>query len=74
MMKILLVNYEYPPLGGGGGIAMMEIAQELARRHEVHVLTSGVSSLPAVEKLESLNLTIHRVHVLGRSDTLRSSQ
>ncbi len=73
MMKILLVNYEYPPLGGGGGIAMMEIAQELARRHEVHVLTSGVSSLPAVEKHESLNLTIHRAYVMGRSDRATAS-
>ena len=44
MMKILMVNYEYPPLGGGGGIAMMEIAEELAHRHQVHVLTSGIKS------------------------------
>ena len=73
MMKILLVNYEYPPLGGGGGIAMMEIAQELARRNEVHVLTSGVSGLPAVEKHDSLNLTIHRAHVMGRSDRATAS-
>lgn len=72
-MKILLVNYEYPPLGGGGGIAMMEIAQELARRHEVHVLTSGRKGLPSVERHESLNLTIHRVHVLGRSDRATAS-
>lgn len=73
MMRILLVNYEYPPLGGGGGIAMMEIAQELARRHEVHVLTSGVRELPKVEKHDSLNLTVHRVHVLGRSDRATAS-
>lgn len=67
-MKILLVNYEYPPLGGGGGIAMMEIAKELARRHEVHVLTSGTDALPAVEKQPALDLTVHRVRVFGRSD------
>jgi glycosyltransferase involved in cell wall biosynthesis len=73
MMRILLVNYEYPPLGGGGGIAMMEIAQELARRHEIHVLTSGVSGLPAVEKHDSLNLTIHRAQVFGRSDRATAS-
>ena len=66
-MRILLVNYEYPPLGGGGGIAMMEIAEELARTHEVHVLTSGTKALPAVEKHDSLNLTIHRAQVFGRS-------
>ena len=72
-MRILLVNYEYPPLGGGGGIAMMEIAKELARRHEVHVLTSGTKGLAAVERHASLNLTVHRAHVLGRSDRATAS-
>jgi len=72
-MRILLINYEYPPLGGGGGIAMMEIAQELARRHEVHVFTSGIKGLSAIEKHQALNLTIHRVQVLGRSDRATAS-
>ncbi len=72
-MKILMVNYEYPPLGGGGGIAMMEIAQELARRHEVHVLTSGRAGLEAIEHHHSLDLTVHRVHVFGRSDRATAS-
>jgi glycosyltransferase involved in cell wall biosynthesis len=73
MMKILFVNYEYPPLGGGGGIAMMQIANELARRHEVHVLTSGRKGLKPIEHDEHLNLTVHRVHVLGRSDRATAS-
>ena len=72
-MKILLVNYEYPPLGGGGGIAMMEFAKELARRHEVHVLTSGVESSDMPEESDDLNLMIHRVHVFGRSDRATAS-
>lgn len=72
-MKILMVNYEYPPLGGGGGIAMMEIAEELAHRHQVHVLTSGIKSLPAVEKHSELDLTIHRVRVPGRTDRATAS-
>ena len=43
------VNYEYPPLGGGGGTALSDIAEELATRHEIMVLTSGTRSLPARE-------------------------
>ncbi|HEX7973840.1 MAG TPA: glycosyltransferase family 4 protein [Anaerolineales bacterium] len=45
-MKILFVNYEYPPLGGGGGVMNAQIAQELAKRHDVTVLTSQGLGLP----------------------------
>jgi glycosyltransferase involved in cell wall biosynthesis len=46
-LKILFCNYEYPPLGGGGGVVMAALARELARRHEVTVLTSRAMGLPA---------------------------
>ncbi|HEY3851337.1 MAG TPA: glycosyltransferase family 4 protein [Steroidobacteraceae bacterium] len=46
-MRILFCNYEYPPLGGGGGVVMAALARELARRHAVTVLTSGALGLPA---------------------------
>lgn len=40
-MKILIVNYEFPPIGGGGGKASKNLALSLASRgHEVDVLTS----------------------------------
>lgn len=39
-MKILFCNYEYPPLGGGGGVINALLAEELTKRHEVTVLTS----------------------------------
>ena len=44
-MRILFCNYEYPPLGGGGGVVMAAIARELARRHSVTVLTSRAGTL-----------------------------
>lgn len=46
-MKILFCNYEYPPLGGGGGVVMAALARQLALRHEVTVLTSRACGLPA---------------------------
>jgi glycosyltransferase involved in cell wall biosynthesis len=47
-MQILFCNYEYPPIGGGGGVVMGAMATELARRgHEVTVLTSRAFGLPA---------------------------
>jgi glycosyltransferase involved in cell wall biosynthesis len=47
-LRILFCNYEYPPLGGGGGVVMAALARELARRHTVTVLTSRALGLPAM--------------------------
>jgi glycosyltransferase involved in cell wall biosynthesis len=49
-MRILFCNYEYPPLGGGGGVVMAALARQLARRHEVTVLTSRAGDLRAEER------------------------
>ena len=45
-MRVLFCNYEYPPLGGGGGVINAFLAQELAKRHDVTVLTSRALGLP----------------------------
>jgi glycosyltransferase involved in cell wall biosynthesis len=46
-MRILFCNYEYPPLGGGGGVVNAALAEALATRHEVTVLTSRALGLSA---------------------------
>jgi len=57
-MRILVVIYEYPPIGGGGGQAAKDICQGLVNRgHEVHVITSHINDLPRLE-------TIHGVLVV----------
>ena len=63
-MRILFCNYEFPPLGGGGGVVNASLAAELARRHEVTVLTSKALGLPAESVQDGVRVV--RVPVLFR--------
>ncbi|HVW68168.1 MAG TPA: glycosyltransferase [Steroidobacteraceae bacterium] len=65
-MRILCCNYEYPPLGGGGGVVMAAMARQLARRHEVTVLTSGMPGLPV--QSDDAGVRVIRVPVLFRRE------
>jgi glycosyltransferase involved in cell wall biosynthesis len=66
-MQILFCNYEYPPLGGGGGVINALIAEELSKRHNVTVLTSQGLDLPA-ESIEN-NVQVVRAPVFFRKQT-----
>ncbi len=66
-MRILVVNYEYPPVGGGGGRVSAQVADELAvRGHEMRVQTSRVPGLPACEESAS-GVAVRRVFSFRRS-------
>jgi glycosyltransferase involved in cell wall biosynthesis len=65
-MKILFCNFEYPPLGGGGGVVNASLAQELAKRHEVTVLTSRGPGLPS-DRIEG-GVRVVRVPVFFRNE------
>jgi glycosyltransferase involved in cell wall biosynthesis len=59
-MKILCMNYEYPPIGGGGANVAHPLAATLvARGHTVDVVTSGMRDLPAAERTDGVD--VHRV-------------
>ncbi len=63
--RVLLINYEYPPLGGGAGTATRGIARGLTRAgHEVVVFTSAFKGLPAREQQDGF--TVVRVPVRRR--------
>lgn len=56
-MKVLVLCYEYPPIGGGGGRVAAQVARELAARgHEVQVQTSGMRHLPRREVRQGVTI------------------
>ena len=63
MMRIVILNSEYPPIGGGAGNASANLARCLANMgHTVSVITSRFGNLPRQEK--DGNLTIFRIPAL----------
>lgn len=65
-MKILFINYEYPPVGGGGGVGTSQLAEELAKYHDVDVITSSFKGLKRYEIQNGVN--IYRVPILNRKE------
>jgi len=56
-MRILVLNHEFPPIGGGGGRAAEDICRGLARRgHAVTVLTTYLKGLPHREKKDGYQI------------------
>jgi glycosyltransferase involved in cell wall biosynthesis len=56
-LKILVLCYEYPPIGGGGGRVAAQVASSLARRgHAVRVLTGGMRHLPRRQVLDKVEI------------------
>lgn len=64
-MRLLFLNYEYPPLGGGAATASRHLIREWAAMGcEVRVLTSHFPGLPRREEADGA--LIHRLPVLRR--------
>lgn len=57
MKSILILNYEFPPLGGGAAPASYEIAKGYVKNgHMVDVVTMGYKRLPKEEKTDGVNI------------------
>lgn len=64
-MRILLLNYEFPPLGGGGATSSYEIAKGLVEKgDEVDVVTMRYKGLPREENVDGIK--VYRVSSIRR--------
>ena len=63
-----MFNYEFPPVGGGTGVACQQLLQVFGRIPELRVdlVTSGVGRQRTVEELEP-NVEVHRLPI-GKRD------
>jgi glycosyltransferase involved in cell wall biosynthesis len=64
-VKILVLNYEYPPIGGGGGRVSQVLGRQLARRgHQITVLTSRIQGMERDDWTDGYR--VHRVQCFRR--------
>lgn len=64
-MKILMLNHEFPPLGGGAANATYYIGKNLIEMgHEVHVFTSRFRGLNKQETVDGIK--VHRIPVIRK--------
>lgn len=63
-MRILFLNYEYPPLGGGAGNATAYLLKEFAKVPDlkVELITSAIDKKYQLEKVGT-NIRIHRLPI-----------
>ena len=68
-MRVLILNYEYPPLGGGAGTASRYLLQELSKRGDIQadLITSSLGS-GRVERL-SASAAVHFLDI-GKSGSI----
>jgi len=70
-MRILVINHEFPPIGGGGGRAAEDICRDLVNRgHVVRILTAHLKGLSHEEYRDGYQIT--RISSL-RTEAYRAS-
>jgi L-malate glycosyltransferase len=64
-VKILMLCYEFPPLGGGGGRMVYGLSKTLCKMgHQVDVVTMGFRGLPTRERIDGIN--VYRIPCIRR--------
>ena len=67
-LQLLMIAYEFPPIGGGTGMACSQLLGELAGRTdlEIDLVTSGTEQRTQIVSLGD-NITVHRLPVRKRN-------
>jgi glycosyltransferase involved in cell wall biosynthesis len=69
-MKILVLNYEFPPLGGGAAPVSYEIAKKFKERgHSVDVITSSYKDKVGIEVKDGIRIIRARTLRFKKSDS-----
>ena len=56
-MKLLVLNYEYPPIGGGGGVISKYISEGLASMdYKITLVTVWLEGLQEVEETGNIKI------------------
>jgi glycosyltransferase involved in cell wall biosynthesis len=72
-VNLLLINYEYPPIGGGAGNATMFVARALQQLgHRATVLTSAFGNLRGIQLDQGVE--VHRLNVPRREGNRASAR
>lgn len=65
-MNILVLNYEYPPVGGGGAAVCKDLCEiAAAQKNRVEIVTMSYKGLKKIEKKNGV--TIHRIKCIRKS-------
>ena len=65
-MRILMLSYEFPPLGSGGTKVVYGLSRELVRLgHDVDLVTMWFRGVTRFEEVERVNLPDQRLGLRG---------
>jgi glycosyltransferase involved in cell wall biosynthesis len=68
VLRVLMINYEFPPIGGGTGMACSQLLAQFAGRTDIVVdlVTSGMGTQPYADDQFADNIIVHRLPVAKR--------